>query len=700
MAILWKTVEQLGPGIGPYAHWWEDKEKPFIPDGVIDRTSNTEINLRLPGNPKGRTSRATADAFYSGGASVPLPLWSGNPNRPKTWSTAKTSGKLTEVPDDTVLVGIVDTGISLSNARFRMEDGRTRFIASWQQSAPFRGQTDLPCGHELYQGDIQAKLDQYGPPGRLDCIDEIAFNRDLCLTEPTKPGAQRDLEMAAAHGTHVLDLAAGLDPCGDMKDLADRLRLISVNLPAQYAHGTAGAFLPYFAVYAVDRILHLADALWERNNPGQAGGYPLVINFSYGMMAGPKDGSHIFESALKEILSQRSSSFASRGVKSPPVRLIMPAGNDNLSRGAASIVLGKEGHEHDFSGKAARETITLPWRIKPGDATANFLEIWTDASPKKVLDQVRQKMKISITPPGSDTLWLRPLEFNTYQDLGDFGRVYVRRTLTGRGHRLALLVCVAPTTLDVACAPLAPAGLWTIKVAYDGEPVDTTFFIQSDQSAVRGSKSGRRSYFDHSKYRTHLVNGAQADTFSLDHDRGPVDDNDYWPTTGPVQRKGTHNALSSISLPEMVAVGGFDDSSGFPAIYSSSTDGEGSRNAGREILSVSYPSENAPSLFGLIASGARDGSVTAYRGTSMATALATREAALAFLASTGSGQRLGTEAWFWKRAERQEDLARDRRLSDHWTQYLGWPGLRKLKSGVGRIPAPQNDRKWHRLGGQ
>ncbi|MEJ8561139.1 hypothetical protein QTO30_07810 [Yoonia sp. GPGPB17] len=703
MTLAWKAVKDARPNdLGAYAHWWQDKERDFIPPGLRDAN---KITLELPHHHawnKGARSRAAAGAFYANGAEVPLPDGAANTDQPTEWSIERTAVKLPEVPNDTVLVGIVDTGISLSNSRFRMADGTTRFVASWQQSAPFQSeQADLPCGNEVYADQINEQLDRHGPSKTLGYVDEVAFNRDLNLTEPVKPGGQRDLEMAAAHGTHVLDLAAGLDPEGDLIGDPARLRLLSVNLPAQYAHGTAGGFLAYFAIYALERLIHLADALWVRNNPcGKAGGYPLVINFSYGMTAGPKDGRHIFEGAIRDILADRNRNQDKAKV---PVRLIMPAGNDNLERCAASAVLGGNGARHPSTNYKAQSSIKLPWRILPADSTANFVEIWFEAQNAENLKDLKKRLQVWVTPPGSHKLKLQTLRNRKHQDLGEFARVYADlRPVEGK-TKLALLVCVAPTTLDVAQAPIAPAGLWEIHLEYDGAPVDTAFYIQSDQSAVRTSKTGRRSYLDHENYRTYLENGALADTYSYEPDFGYTKDNDNWREFGPVQRRGSHNALATANATEnngeIVVVGGFDDSTGYPASYSSSTDGNRTKPDGRAIISVSYPSENGASLFGLLAAGARDGSVTAYRGTSMATALATRDAAFAFLNAQGAGKRLGTERWFTDRASTAESEAVLGFVTDHWGQYLGWPRIKALKSGVGRIGAPVNDRRWRRLGG-
>lgn len=713
--LEWRQQEtQRDNNLGPYSHWWKEKELDFIPDGVIDKseepllipTRQPEWMKRQRGTSQwksttGAVSQQIQETFYSSGSIVPMLIdarntkYSGVP-----YDLGTVVSELPEVRDDTVLVGIVDTGISLSNARFRLPDGKTRFVASWQQSAPFSDQSDLPCGQEIYADDINAALKANATRGQLGYVDEVAFNRKLCLTEALKLGGQRDLEMAAAHGTHVLDLAAGFDPDGPDADMAERLRLLAVNLPAQYLHGTAGGFLAYFAVHAVERLIFLADALWQKNNPTKPGGYPLIINFSYGMTAGPKDGTHIFERAIRDLLRERSQRLGT----SVPVRLIMPAGNDNLERCTASAVLGKDGAVHTPTGYPAQPSITLPWRIRPADSTANFVEIWFEPKSPAEFDTLLQNLEVYVSPPGHADLALQlPLVLETYQDLGEFARVYINTSKTENGTRLALLVCVAPTMLDVPKAPIAPAGLWTLKIDYDGAPVDAAFYVQSDQSAVRTSKTAGRAYFDHEKYEMHLSTGAVADTYSYELDGSAPVFNDSWKDFGPVQRLGTHNALATINDSEtyqdFTVIGGFDKSTGVPAIYSASTDGNPNDTTARFSISACYPSESGPSLFGLLASGARDGSVTAYRGTSMATALATRDAALAFLNPSGSSAIIGTERWFRERADRTMAQAEAGTFTDQWGAPLSWPKVNQLKSGSGHINAPDTDRRWRRLGG-
>lgn len=773
---VWKKSSEKKPNdTGPYAHWWTDKERAYIPEDILRGFAATELELTRSSPMRDTEAAKVAGALYSDGAVVPIPEAFANTSRHEDWEFEHVAERLpNDIPDGTVITGILDTGIALSHMMTNITAGETRVIAAWQQGTPMvnddkgvRLQPWLPCGREVFAGEINQKLRQYGDGTGV--VDEEAFNRDLGVTTPEVTLGNRDLEMAAAHGTHTLSLAAGFDPKDHDAETLAKQRIIAVNLPAQFSHGTGGNFLSYFAIYGLARILHLADALWEKNVLSKKGakpdcyGYPIVINFSYGMVAGPKDGYHVFEDAFRKIL--RSRELTARGFKggASPVRIMMPVGNDNLKRGAASSVLGANGVTNKH-GYTAEPEITLPWRIQPGDATANFLEIWTEAMGQRLFkNDLLKNLKVFVTPPGQPETKLENLDNNNIQDLGNYARVYSQQVKIGpfdtniqsdssaigvadsgndnSVYRLALLVCVAPTTIDLKGAPTAPAGLWNVKVQYDGNtPVDFTFYIQSDQSAVVTSKTGLRSYFDHPNYRTHLTehdrqytskrpdelfrdeSASVADTFSFDVNKGPID-NDDWKAFGPVQRRGTNNALSTLFLQEIIVVGSYDDSNGFPTAYSSSTDGnpqgnyshvlaeerdamhpEGIHDA-RTSLTILYPGENAPTLFGILGAGARDGSVVGSRGTSMSTALATRAAGQAFLTADRSQaeafKKTASEAWFRANAAVFEDQATSPK-SDAWGQPSKWPGMGQggfLKMGTGRQPDPRGPGKVRRIGG-
>ena len=758
------TVPPDETSMGPYVHWWNTKEKPFLPDDLKGALADGSLRLARASEEPDRLADVSG-SLYNGGDAVPIPKTFLTKPEHDAWQDSQIRAKLSKVDRDTVITGILDTGIALAHMATNTGLNDTRIIAAWQQgtdalrtdpedpeSEPIQGW--LPSGREVFAGEINAALRKFGD--QTGAVDEVAFNRELGVSTPIGFFGNRDLERAAAHGTHTLGLAAALDHDQSTEEERRRQRIIAINLPAQYMHGTGGNFLAYFAVYGVERIIFLADALWRKAFGADAKkqkvmGFPIVINFSYGMVAGPKDGHGTFEAAFRKIIEDRKEAAKDFGLDASPVRILMPAGNDNFEQGQASSILGEERIENGIP--LAEPEIDLTWQIQPGDSTSNFIEIWTSATNRANFEYLIQNAEISIAPPGGDRDGhkLGPLVDGNWQDLGDFGRVYCRffeRPLPSEAekqrwdlqtddvHRLALLVCISPTAPEHAGAPAAPAGSWKIKVRFDStDSVDFSFFIQSDQAAVATSLTGLRSYFEHRNYRAFVAEhplqitsnkasylfasetGALADTLGFRLHKPPFDQ-DSWLDFGPIQRRGSINALSTLFIPEIGAIAGFNDGNGFPASYSSSGEGDlggedrfgkpttprnvnRDANSGRASPTVALPSENASSLFGILSAGARDGSAATFRGTSMSTALATRTAAAAFLdAPKADWSDIATEQWFRRLAKGQEDKKKNQRL-DHFGAAATWPPLGYLgwlKLGSGRVTDPRAPRYGDRRG--
>jgi Subtilase family len=92
-----------------------------------------------------------------------------------------------------VVIGIVDYGGDFAHENFRREDGGTRLIALWDQDAPSTALSPFGYGREHLTGAINLALQQPDPYGALG-YDPTKFDDDF------DPGA---------HGTHVMDIAAG-----------------------------------------------------------------------------------------------------------------------------------------------------------------------------------------------------------------------------------------------------------------------------------------------------------------------------------------------------------------------------------------------------------------------------------------------------------------------------------------------------------
>lgn len=619
----------------PYAHWWAAF------DGKLPANQRGLETIRIDPyqyfRQRGRASvMSMADGAISvigkGYGDVPLALQSKNQSWPndykKDWITPELLEALPEVPSDTVIVGVVDTGIALGHRAFRLPDGKSRIIAAWQQSARWARQSPeqalkeyggnqdyLPFGRELYADEIDQLIARHS---RGDRLDEDAFNRDARLVEPEFPRGQRDLDFRAAHGTHVMDLAAG--STGD-PDFANRVRMIVVNLPAQSLHGSAGNFLEFFAAFAIDRIVSLADALWHKLFPGKDGAFPIAVNFSYVMQAGPHNGARPLDLMLRDMIRSRG--------KDKPLSICVPIGNGNLGRSFARIDAAHSG--------------PLVWQLMPADMTPNFIEIWSDPerpteSPTRVED-----FSLWITPPGGAPQELPVPVDGKFSELKGIARVYARFVeyldeWDVSRCSVQFVICTCPTLVETDTIAPAPAGAWSIKIA-TATGVGLSAYIQSDQSSHRGRKTGLQSYFNDPAYRPWRDDipaglnptryGHARDSFSYPYYEDAASDLEV--RQGPVLRRGTANALSSSLYINSIA--GYRLSDGAPALYSATPRPRIDQPEYCIVMPIqmAYPTDDGPAHPGVLAAGARDGSSVSFRGTSMACAMATRQVALTML---------------------------------------------------------------------
>ena len=155
----------------------------------------------------------------------------------------------------------------------------------------------------------------------------------------------------------MLDVAAGYNFRVPSEVPSEKLRpILAVQLPSIATLDTSGVTMGSYVLQAVRQIMLWAAQLGDK--------VPLVINFSYGFTAGPKDGTHPLELALSELVSYRDKRQHARDVSGP-------AGRQQPS--------DPHDRENDLQGGASE---SLDWIILPDDPTPNFLEIWLDALPE------------------------------------------------------------------------------------------------------------------------------------------------------------------------------------------------------------------------------------------------------------------------------------------------------------------------------
>jgi hypothetical protein len=474
------------------------------------------------------------------------------------------------------IVGVIDEGLAFAHERFRESvrgQPATRVEYFWNQNEDSKHGSivrGLGYGAELSRREISR---MFAEATHGNQIDEDAVYRAAC---------HRTVARRTLHGTHVMDLACGEAPG---KVNAASPRIIGVELPTQTVRDTSGLSL---AVHALDGIRFILDraARFSRaiRGHGNQALCPVVVNLSFGNIAGPHDGSSILEAGIDELIGLGTAGAC-------PLQIVVPAGNNHLSRCHARIELAPGCEE------------TLDWRILPDDATPSFLEIWIGAGSDG------NAVAIDVMPPGGPgSGWVR----NNLIVAGRLGGeaictvVRLDRVATGKGRMI--LIAVAPTASILPKRGVAPAGTWRIRIRNEGRARKAANFrpgnvilnawIQRDDKPLGFPRRGRQSRFDDARYTRFDPEGrpAQADG-----------------ARSLIARAGTLNAIGTGN--STVVIGGYRKSDGAPAAYSASGPTVSEDRLGPDAMAIS---DRSIVLHGVLGAGARSGARVAMNGTSVA----------------------------------------------------------------------------------
>lgn len=478
------------------------------------------------------------------------------------------------------VLGLIDGGLALANSAFLDRHGHTRIRHFWRQDAyengnwpgnqprhrepldPARaGPTphDMGYGHELSGAAIDAAMTAYTRQGQ---VDEDALYQHLQLWDLSKP---------VNHGTHVLSLACGPgSPLHPVHDDASRADLVAVQLDWSNVLDTSGGAMN---VSVLDGLMYIL----ARCAPGAQ----VVVNISWGTLAGPHDGSSILEAAMDQLIAL----YGGR------LQVTVPAGNAYQSRTHANATL------------PPNQAVNLHWRVQPDDRTQSFLELW--------LPDGAQDVTISVTPPGHP----QPLPAMPMGHAGLWtdthgaplcGLIFPATTALGARGTCALLA-LAPTFSRHAADTTAPFGPWKVTLTNTG--ASTTLFdayIERDDVAIGQNTGARQSYFEDADYDTSGNLGS-----FVDHPGNST----------RIRRSGTFNSLSTGQ--NTVSVGGTrrDASpSGHFALYSPRKPdpdaGRPERPGVKKVPDTLQPSDDNPTLWGVLGAGSRSGSVIRLAGTS------------------------------------------------------------------------------------
>jgi len=524
------------------------------------------------------------------------------------------AAKTGDEADGHVIIGIIDEGIAFGHERFRKGLTESRVDSVWLQDAPYREDGYLPYGKQIDQDEIDQLL-RNSTQGSY--LDEDKFYSLAAAADFSRAGHKANARRVA-HGTHVMDTAAGF-PMGPE---GEKWHIICVQLPSATVAETSGLGLERYFLDGIQFIERRATSIAEKLGKKEM---PLVINFSSGVRAGPRDGTSLIEQFLDEFIRHR------RRVGEAPTQIVLPAGNSYQSRSHARFVL------------SPNEQQSVTWRVLPDDKTFSYIEVWLD----KAIDLTSKKtvaLRVT-TPDGTESEWLVGVEqeknLSDYLasvtgsvegesgvfeeatgavDLsnllvlspkGDLGtpicKVYFQSVESNffskdeTKKRGRFLICLLPTMLDDAPMKLAPHGDWTIAVRNDSAiNARMDAWIHWDDSPLSYIRTGRQSYFTDDTYQR--------------YDSTTGKEIDFDKSNSVVRRAGTMNAIATGREP--VVVGGYVEATEEPARYTAADfDGKGAENAKPLVSAVCEVSNVLP---GILGAGTRSGSRVVMNGTSVA----------------------------------------------------------------------------------
>ncbi|MGE0348658.1 hypothetical protein [Hydrogenophaga sp.] len=487
------------------------------------------------------------------------------------------------------VLGLIDGGLAFANDQFLNAHGRARVKHFWRQDETVNGNWpgnqprhrepldparagptphDMGYGHELSGADIDAAMAAHTHHGQLD---EDALYQYLQLWDLSRP---------VNHGTHVMSLACGKGtPLAPKDDPASHCDLVAVQLDWSNVLDTSGGAMN---VSVLDGLMYILARC--------AASADVVVNISWGTLAGPHDGTSVLEAAMDQLVT----------LLGGRLQITVPAGNAYQSRTHANDTL------------APGESVALHWRVQPDDRTESYLELW--------LPDGAQDVQISVTPPnhaqplpamrmGQAGLW------NDAQGSPQCGLIYPTTSALGSDGTCALLA-IAPTFSRQASVTTAPFGSWTVTLTNTGAtPTLFDAYIERDDVAIGQNTGARQSYLEDRRYDTSGNLGS-----FVDHADNPT----------PIRRSGTFNSLSTGQY--TVSVGGTrhqTSAGGHFALYSPRKPdpdaGRPQRPGVKKVPETLKPCDDNPALWGVLGAGSRSGSVVRLAGTSSAAPLQARQ---------------------------------------------------------------------------
>jgi subtilisin family serine protease len=298
-----------------------------------------------------------------------------------------------------VVVGIIDSGGDFAHRNFRTPRGKTRLRALWDQSGVARAGSPFGYGRLYSPAEIDTAL------AAPDPYSALGYG-------PRPDSAYEQ----GAHGTHVMDIAAGNGLGSSMPGVAPQADLVFVEMAASdIAWRGPESVMQSFgdSVQMLEAIRFIFDTAGDR---------PCVINLSLGTNGGAHDGSSLVEQGIDAMAAEH-----------PDRAVVIAAGNAQLDG------------IHSSGEVPATGSLDLVWRMKEHGGE---VELWCDGPAR-----LRATL---LGPDGTAVMRVEPGESRRAVAEGDVTAIFASSRLDDPNNH--------DNVIGVWLAPGLPAGDWTLRL--------------------------------------------------------------------------------------------------------------------------------------------------------------------------------------------------------------------------------------------
>lgn len=483
---------------------------------------------------------------------------------------------------------VIDNDIGFLNQNFRSPTNpeESRFAAIWLQARERlvpdpSGFVRLHIGQVLDNAKINQLIGEYGREERLAYreLNETLHSRTAFKLPPP----------IDAHGSMVADLALGNDHIG-----ARTVPIFGVQLPPEAARDTSGTTSESYIVQGIRWI-----CFWARELDLSV---PLVINVSYGVLAGQKDGGKFLEAQIRREIEIAKKYLDGNG-NAQQVDVVLAYGNGRNERQVVDVNVAAGAQSEDFI-----------WLIPAENPVPVFAEIRA-VEPGGGLTDLPDTLRVSLFGPDSGLIELVGSEGAT--SIAAEPPVTVNGgTVPARLYNVPLrvfvnrppqpgytLAAVGPTRAFGHQLPVAMAGDWKIRLTNTGtEDVRAVLQIQRGDTAPGFRNGGLQTRFEGRLTQT-KEDGVAVQT-----------------VVPPLTNAGTNSAFANVTIFQTAGAGRDVFGRQVRASYS----GEGA-DWTTEIGPDNLMTVDRAFTFGIRTSGTYSGTYARLSGTSAAAALRTRQ---------------------------------------------------------------------------